>query len=187
MVTPAPRSHTRIVISDGPSRRMNSTLVRCGKRSATSTAGPMVATAASGSSWRITACGLPIETSARVTLPAGVSRASSASPAGKRALPMSTETIEPSTATRTSPAPVMILPSAGSAPVPSRYRATIRMPLPQFSAMLPSGFHTRISGTGPSMRTSRIPSAPTPKLRSQTSRARAAVMGNGHAADSVTT
>ena len=58
----------------------------------------------------------------------------------------------------------------------------MRMPLPQFSAWLPSGFQTVIRGTPPSSVTSRIPSAPTPKLRSQMRRARAAVRASGQPA-----
>ena len=61
------------------------------------------------------------------------------------------------------------------------------MPLPQFSAMLPSGFHTRISGRDPEVTTSRMPSAPTPKFGSHTCTARSGVMAKGQWADSVTT
>ena len=63
----------------------------------------------------------------------------------------------------------------------------MRMPLPQFSALLPSGFHTTISGPSSCMRTSRMPSDPMPKLGSHTAWARAGVMGTGQSDDSVTT
>jgi hypothetical protein len=63
----------------------------------------------------------------------------------------------------------------------------MRMPLPQFSATLPSAFHTVMRGEPSSQDTSRTPSAPTPKWGSQMARAAAALMGPGSASRSTTT
>ena len=111
--------------------------------------------------FRITACGFPTETgvnSSSEPLIASVSGAPTST------LPISVSTMSPPrmraatsrgpTATTTSFAPLRRVSQ----------RATMRVPLPESSAVEPSGFQITISARGPSTAsTSRTPSEPTPR------------------------
>ncbi len=134
--------------------------MRAGKRSWFSTSGPSRSRSARSGSRRITACGFPTETGVNSS-----SEPSTASVSGAptSTLPISVSTMSPPrmrattsrgpTATTTSSAPLRR----------ASQRAAMRVPLPESSAVEPSGFQITISARGPSTAsTSRIPSEPTP-------------------------
>ncbi len=62
----------------------------------------------------------------------------------------------------------------------------MRMPLPQFSAWLPSAFQTVMRGPSASKLTSSTPSAPTPNCALQSSMARSGLIGASSSACSTT-
>src|SRR5207248_2328099 len=203
-VSPTPRSHTRMVSSSGPVTVMNSTLVRCGKRSSVSRCGPCWTTrVVSGSSTSSTKCGLPMPAASpwyvtpwNVTSRSSALGASSGISAGSNVTgPMSTvaPTSSPvawsrSSATSRRPAPVSTT-SRFPSPIPSRTASQERQPIPfpLISARLPSALRSSIAQSAPSRpgRSVTSPSAPTPRRRSQ-SRAVTSASGPRSAVPTVT-
>jgi hypothetical protein len=122
-----------------------------------------------------------------------VSRSGPASPTSalrNDAVPISTSTsytpspLSPTMRTPTMPPGVSTV-NAGptlTRPISSKYAAKMRMPLPLFSASLPSGLKMRSPKSAAALPTpARIPSDPTPVLRSQNRRTAGGVRSNGSA------
>ncbi len=166
-VAPAPRSHTRKVISSGPRTSAKDTLARSGNIGWRSNRGPSDGrSTASASGTKKTACGLPMLIAAgacspvpRMPSPRSRFSVSAASRSGmsrqpKRGGPMSTvkdsgpsrrhDTAVPSTSSATaSPLPV----SAGLSSMMNQ--ATQREPLPQAPARDPSVLKIRTAASTP--------------------------------------
>ena len=190
----------------GPAVRANCTLVRWGNTGCRSSSGPTrLASASSRRSTKTTQWGLPTDTTVAVTLPpsgstSGTATVSRSGPVigiaeeRKLAVPISTVTklTRPSRSWHvhsTTPPFVSTLnvvrPRAW--PWSHRYLAKMRRPLPDFSASLPSGLKmrspksARVDGTF-----SKMPSEPTPQLRSQTRSMARVSSGRGRSASSMT-
>ena len=187
MVSPLPRSQTRILSVRLSSTSMNSVFTPLGNILSFSNLGPMASRSSSmGSPPNITQCGLPMDTQVAWYSPpaTAIFRPTTLSPGrltGMRsgtssALPMSTVTAAaspPSSIISQYFTPLNVSISKcffRHSPVSYRNFATHRMPLPHIMASLPSALKMRIFPSAVSEgQTNIIPSPPTPLCRSERS------------------
>ena len=168
-VSPAPRSHTSAVTSEGPSKRASWTFVRSGKRGWRSTSGPRRRSSAGQARARARRadCRPRPASARRPRRPRRWSRAARSRPCRPASRPSCRREgcREPPVApTRTT--------TSCSPERSASQRAAIRVPLPESSAVEPSGFQITTSASAPSaLTTSSTPSAPMPSCGSQSRRA----------------
>src|SRR2546425_1107553 len=185
-VKPAPRSQMRMSRPSRALTRANWTLVRFGKAGCCSIIGPSLRHCASSSrSTKTTQWGLPIETAVtRSAVPSaswsGTATTSRSGPfigiSGARKVTRPISTVTKFTRawstwswhSTTPPLVSTVNVACLACPWSQRYLAKMRSPFPDFSASLPSGLKirrpksARVAGTN-----NKIPSEPTPRLRSQ--------------------
>ena len=167
IVTPQPRSHTRMRSFLGERTCTNSTLTPPGKRASRSMRGPRTAIGtASASSVTSTRCGLPTETAVPTPGPSGsvtfscVSTARPMSTATRLTAPFSIRSVSSFTPDRV----FTVMCSFRTTPLSYRYLPAQRIPLPHMLASLPSALKIRISQSASAHTKRKItPSAPTPK------------------------
>ena len=197
MVSPLPRSHTRMTRQFRSITWMNSVFTRSGNKGSFSIRGPSCSRSRfMGSPPKMTQWGLPMDTQVMVnSLPAmWTLRPTTLSPGRRTGMLPGLSSARPmSTATRTARPffsvtaqvfmPLLVsICSRGLRAMPSSYRylATQRMALPHMAPSLPSALNMRIFASAMSEGQMRImPSPPTPLCRSDSRTARASGLAMG--------